>query len=169
MGAQSLLCRGTALRGRDDRLAHPLQAVGAEQCRYHLLYLLALPALGDQALVEPVCRRGEDQALVDPHDGGAHRSRLWWSGLHHPHLVLASGLALLFLGDGLLKCYPRHRRRRFLHAWAQCPSADILCGHPLHVLPSGHHLRPRCPGDDRRQPAGGSRTHRAGMPQRPAS
>ena len=116
---------------------------------------MALPALGDQALVEPICRRGEDQALVDPHDGSAHRSRLWWSGFHHPHLVLASGLALLFLGDGLLKCYPRHRRRRFLHAWAQCPSADILCGHPLHVLSSGHHLRPRRSGDDRWQPSGG--------------
>lgn len=154
MGAHTLLCRGTALRGCDDHLADPLQAVGTEQRPNHVLHLLALSAMGDQAALESVRGCGQDQALVDSHHGGAHRRGLWWSGLHHPHVVLAARVAVLLLGDGLLERHPRHCGRRLLHARAQCPSADVLRWHPLHVLSPGHHFRTGHSGDDSRQLAG---------------
>ena len=92
--------------------------------------------------------------MVDNHHAVAGRRSIWWRGIHHPYRLLAAGHPVLLLGDGLHECHPRHRRRWLLHARADAQRPGILCGHTLHVLPPGHHLRPGCAGDGSRQSAG---------------
>ena len=154
MGAHTLLCRSAALRGRDDHLAHHVQAAGPVERRHHPLHLLALPAVGHQAPVEPLRRPHQDQALVDYRHAAAHRRSTGRRGLHHSGTVLAHRLAMLLLAHGLLQRHPRHSSRRLLHARTGQPRTGLLRGHTLHVLPHSHHLRTGTARHAGRQPGG---------------
>ena len=140
MGPHTLFCRRSALRGSNDHFADSLQAVRVVEHRYYALHLVALPAVGHQAAVEPLCRYAAHEALVDCHHAAAHRCSPGRRSLHHSRLMVATGVAVLLLDDGLCQCHPRHCRRRLLHDGTRRARAGLLRGHSLHVLPHCHHL-----------------------------
>jgi len=146
---QSAVCRG------DDNIGHSLQANGLEQCRHHLLHLMALPALGAQTHLEPVHRPCEDQAMVGAGDGNAHRRRLRRHCFHHSHGAMAAGHAVFLLGDGVCRGEPLRGGRRLLHARSEPPSAGGIHGYTHTLRPLGHDFRAGHPRDGGGQPASG--------------
>ena len=154
MGAHIVFCRRTALRGSDDGVVGVVQAIGAEQCRDHILHLMALSAMGHQAVVEPVCGHYPHQAVVGNHDAAAHWCGFRRCGLHHPHIVLAARHTVLLLADGLRQRHSRHCRRRILYAGPRRTRPGMVCGNKEYVLSHCHHLRPRAAGGIGGQPSG---------------
>ena len=135
MGSNTVFRRRPAIRCGNDHIDDIIQAVGTDQCRNHILHLMAVSALGHQADVEPLHRRGEDQTMVGGVHAVAHRGCVRWCGIHHTHRFLAAGHTILFLADGLQQCHTRHCSRRFLYDWAQRARPGLVCGHQKHLLP----------------------------------
>ena len=143
MDSQPLFCRRAALCGRDDHSGHHVQAPRTIEHGHRALYQLALPALGDQAFLEPICRSAQDEALVDRHDAVADRRGLRRHSVLHPNGVLFATVLSVLLAVGFRIGNPRHRRRWILYVSLRQRRAVLLCGDTQHVLPPGHHLRAR--------------------------
>lgn len=60
MDTYPVLCTRFALRSRDDHFRHHVQAFGNIQHGYRSLHRLALPAMGNQAFLESICRLDQD-------------------------------------------------------------------------------------------------------------
>ena len=65
MGSHTLFCRGYTLRRSNDHFSDTLQATGFGECRHNLLYLMALSALDEKAIVESTGRIDKYQTHVD--------------------------------------------------------------------------------------------------------
>ena len=76
MDSQSLLCQWLTLRGGDDGIGHHVQTSRDIQHRYCTVHQLVIPAVGDQAVLEPVCRYPQDQEKLDSRDAIIDRGRV---------------------------------------------------------------------------------------------
>lgn len=85
LGALALFRGRIALCSGDDRVADTLQTIRAKQYRDYFLYLMALLAMGHQAIVEPFHRRGSHKAVVGGDHAVAHWSGFWRYRLHYSH------------------------------------------------------------------------------------
>ena len=77
---KSLFCQRLTLCCRDDGIGHHVQTPGFVQYGYRALYKLAIPALGDQAVLEPTGRSTQDKEILDRCDAITDRGGSWWCG-----------------------------------------------------------------------------------------
>ena len=98
LDSDALFCGRITLCGSYDAFGYFIQAVGSVECGDSSLYELALFSVGNQALVESVCRFGTDQTLVDCRDAAADRRRLMAFG-SATHDIAADGFYMLGLNE----------------------------------------------------------------------
>ena len=101
MDSHAVFCGRTSVCGSDDHRGDHVQEDGYLQYRYRTLHRMALSALGDQTLLESVCRFGQDQALVDRYDAADHCHRLCLHRLCHTHLIILPAHPGSLLAGGL--------------------------------------------------------------------
>ena len=95
-----------------------VQAFGHEQCRYSPVYRMAVSALGDKTVLEPVRGHHQEQKVVDSGDGDTDMRGFGGRVLYHRHVcrpyVQIHACSLLDhsfrFGD------TRYSGRRLLHA-----------------------------------------------------
>ena len=105
MGPFAILCRSLAVHDGNGSVHCDVHKHGTVKYRNSAIYLVAVPAMGDKAAVEPDSGQSEDKTLVDTGDADTGGSRSGRSGTDATDRDVDAAFAGILLADGIQQCH----------------------------------------------------------------
>ena len=153
----SIYRRGSTILCRQHTCCCDVHTHGCRADRNGIFHRMALSSLGDQTVLESVCRHFRHTAQLGNSNAVLYRHQHGTCGFVPSAAVFLCIDSFRFLADGLFLSHARYRRRRLLHARTDSQRPGCLCGSAQHILPHSVTDRTRGYAVARRRDGG---THR---------